>query len=127
MVDLFLSWNVEDPVSDFEKQRNPITEGIQGNRNPFIDNPYLATLIWDGLAAKDTWNMGGSSDVIAPSIPQNLIASNIDIKSFDLSWGDSTDSESGVYDYLVYVDGDYTDATPSTSISLTNFTISPIL
>jgi len=54
-VDLFLEWNAADPVSSFEKQRNNIIEGAQGNRNPFIDNPYLATLIWGGDPAENRW------------------------------------------------------------------------
>jgi endonuclease I len=52
---LFLQWNVEDPVSDFERQRNNVIYGAQGNRNPFIDQPYLATYFWGGTAAEDTW------------------------------------------------------------------------
>ena len=55
-LDLFLEWNAEDPVSAFEIQRNNIIEGAQGNRNPFIDNPYLATLIWGGEPAENTWD-----------------------------------------------------------------------
>ena len=55
MVDLFLQWNAEDPVSDVEKQRNPVSETMQGNRNPFIDNPAFATRIWGGVQAQDTW------------------------------------------------------------------------
>lgn len=51
----FLRWNVEDPVSAFEMQRNTVIEGAQGNRNPFIDNPYLATLIWGGEPAENKW------------------------------------------------------------------------
>ncbi len=39
MILLFLEWNAEDPVSAIEIQRNPVLEGLQGNRNPFIDNP----------------------------------------------------------------------------------------
>ena len=54
-LDLFLKWNREDPVSDFERQRNEVIEGAQGVRNPFIDNPYLATLIWGGTPAENTW------------------------------------------------------------------------
>ncbi|MCB4807530.1 endonuclease [Tamlana sp. 62-3] len=53
--DLFLDWNEEDPVSSFEIQRNNRIEAAQGNRNPFIDNPYLATLIWGGDAAENSW------------------------------------------------------------------------
>ncbi|MFV0249002.1 MAG: endonuclease [Tenacibaculum sp.] len=55
-LELFLKWNVEDPVSSFELQRNNVIEDAQGNRNPFIDNPYLATLIWGGnIAAENKW------------------------------------------------------------------------
>ena len=54
-IDLFLKWNVEDPVSPFEQQRNEVIYGAQGDRNPFIDNPYLATLIWGGTPAENTW------------------------------------------------------------------------
>nr|WP_299031724.1 endonuclease [uncultured Tenacibaculum sp.] len=55
-LDLFLKWNKEDPVSDFERQRNNAIAEAQGNRNPFIDNPYLVTLTWGGDSAENTWN-----------------------------------------------------------------------
>ena len=60
MVDLFLQWNAEDPVSQIEERRNTYlgdTDNFysQGNRNPFIDNPYLATLIWGGTPAENKW------------------------------------------------------------------------
>ncbi|MBM9603033.1 endonuclease [Desulfopila inferna] len=32
--------------SDFERPRNDRVMRIQGNRNPFIDNPGWANLIW---------------------------------------------------------------------------------
>ncbi len=61
MIDLFLQWNVEDPVSQVEIQRNNYLGGngtyAQGNRNPFIDNPYLATIIWGGTPAEDKWGL----------------------------------------------------------------------
>ena len=60
MIDLFLQWNAEDPVSELEEIRNTYlgnTDNFfaQGNRNPFIDNPYLATLIWGGIPAENKW------------------------------------------------------------------------
>jgi len=55
MPNIFLEWNTEDPVSIYEMNRNNILEDIQGNRNPFIDNPYIATMIWNGPSAEDTW------------------------------------------------------------------------
>lgn len=55
MLELFLEWNIEDPVSYLEIQRNDYIEEVYGNRNPFIDNPYLATILWGGKAAEDKW------------------------------------------------------------------------
>ena len=55
MADILLKWNAEDPVSAFEIQRNNHFFGVQKNRNPFIDNPYLATVIWGGPKAQNTW------------------------------------------------------------------------
>jgi len=63
MIDLFLQWNAEDPVSDIEKQRNPVSESNQGNRNPFVDNPYLATKIWGGPDAEDIWGTLGIDEI----------------------------------------------------------------
>ena len=56
MPDIFLEWNAADPVTELEMNRNNLSEEeFQGNRNPFIDNPYLATLIWGGPEALNTW------------------------------------------------------------------------
>lgn len=45
---LLLKWHKEDPVSDFERQRNEVIFEHQKNRNPFIDKPEYAHLIWEG-------------------------------------------------------------------------------
>jgi endonuclease I len=55
LLSTFLTWNVIDPVSDFERHRNQTIQGAQGNRNPFIDQPYLATYFWGGDPAEDSW------------------------------------------------------------------------
>ncbi len=41
-----LSWHAADPPDAWERQRNDRIELVQGNRNPFIDRPELATTIW---------------------------------------------------------------------------------
>lgn len=56
MPNIFLEWNAEDPVNQYERNRNTVLQDMQGNRNPFIDNPYLATLIWHGPEAENTWS-----------------------------------------------------------------------
>ena len=56
---IFLEWNAEDPVSEIELEKNEVAQIRQGNRNPFIDNPVLATLIWGGPEAEDPWGLTG--------------------------------------------------------------------
>jgi hypothetical protein len=68
MLQVYLQWNAEDPVNDFEDQRNPYLETAYGNRNPFIDNPYLATIIWGGPIAEDRWGLINVEDFIAENI-----------------------------------------------------------
>lgn len=68
MPNIFLEWNQQDPVSAYEITRNNVLQNMQGNRNPFIDNPYLATLIWNGPIAPDTWNLLSTSDQVIESI-----------------------------------------------------------
>ena len=43
---LLMKWHREDPVSQKEIDRNNGIQQTQGNRNPFIDYPYLAEYIW---------------------------------------------------------------------------------
>ncbi|WP_338358581.1 endonuclease [Yeosuana marina] len=100
MRDIFLEWNAEDPVSQVEINRNVILEGIQGNRNPFIDNPAFATSIWGGPQAENRFE-NTSTDIEAPSIPANLVASNITATTTDLSWNTSTDNV-GVIAYQIF-------------------------
>lgn len=68
MPNVFLDWNEQDPVSQFERDRNNAIYSAQGNRNPYIDNPYLATLIWGGTPAEDTWHTLGLNNVISQSL-----------------------------------------------------------
>lgn len=68
MPDIFLEWNQQDPVSQYERNRNNILETLQGNRNPFIDNPYIATMIWNGPQAADPWGTLSTQSSIIPDI-----------------------------------------------------------
>lgn len=62
MLQILLQWNVDDPVSTIEDNRNNFLEGVYLNRNPFIDNPALATAIWGGPDAEDRWGNILSTD-----------------------------------------------------------------
>ncbi len=45
---MLLQWNAADPVSQKETDRNNNVYALQGNRNPFIDHPEYADIIWAG-------------------------------------------------------------------------------
>lgn len=49
---LLLKWHRNDPVSQKEITRNNGVETYQGNRNPFIDYPYLAEYLWGEKASE---------------------------------------------------------------------------
>lgn len=44
LLPLMVKWANEHPVSTEEKWRNNQIQGVQGNRNPFIDDPALAEI-----------------------------------------------------------------------------------
>ncbi|TVZ51446.1 endonuclease [Dokdonia sp. Hel_I_53] len=68
MLQLFLQWNVDDPVSQQEMQRNDPLENEYGSRNPFIDNPILATNIWGGPEAEDFWGELSTISFTKPTV-----------------------------------------------------------
>lgn len=90
MPDIFLNWNFSDPVSEFEETRNNSIANVQGNRNPFIDNPYLATLIWNGPAAEDKWASANSTkdyesenfELKINPLNNEIIIDNLDLTTF---------------------------------------------
>jgi hypothetical protein len=100
MVNLLLQWNAEDPVSQNEDNRNTYLGNAsnnygQGNRNPFIDNPYLATLIWGGPIAQNRWptiflnstsfNLNNEVRIYPnPSKSEVNIASTIDLEKVEI-------------------------------------------
>lgn len=63
-----MKWHREDPVSQKEIDRNNGIQATQGNRNPFIDYPYLAEYIW-GEHAGETVDM----DLLMPSTDPDFI------------------------------------------------------
>ena len=126
MIDLFLKWNVDDKVSDIEIARNEYHENTsnsaaQGNRNPFIDNPYLATIIWGGNDnAQDLWGISSDDDV-DPSQPINVTASNRTTTTIDIEWDPSEDNV-GVTGYNIYIDNVLTFQTSNSSFQLIDLT-----
>ncbi len=58
-VDVLLSWMELDPVDTWEMGRNEVVQGIQGNRNVFIDFPELAWLLFDREVPADLQTPSG--------------------------------------------------------------------
>ncbi|MBL0314503.1 MAG: endonuclease [Flavobacteriales bacterium] len=60
------AWHYADPIDNFEISRNDFVDSLQGNRNPFIDNPNYVCYI-------DFSNM---SYILNPTFPCNTVAVN---------------------------------------------------
>ncbi|MBW6461102.1 MAG: endonuclease [Bacteroidales bacterium] len=71
-----LEWNLMDPPDDFERNRNNVIYSFQNNRNPFIDNPHLAELIWSGAqpSAISVANVRQEPVVPQASVPITIFA-----------------------------------------------------
>ncbi len=83
MLSVLLQWHAEDPVDDWERNRNDVVSSFQGNRNPFIDHPEWVDCIFSG-------NCGGASG--APAAPNGLSAMPGD-GFVDLDWADNAESD----------------------------------
>lgn len=64
----FLKWNQEDLPDAYEKKRNDrIYKNVQNNRNPFVDFPSWADLVYDSSTPGENPGEGGGSE--NPSTP----------------------------------------------------------
>lgn len=52
-LNMLLQWHSDDPVSTKETDRNDQVYSLQGNRNPFIDDPAFADKIWSSTGITD--------------------------------------------------------------------------
>lgn len=93
-----LQWNLQDPPDDFERNRNNVIFSFQKNRNPFIDNPEFAQLIWGGELANpiSIGNVQVYPQVAVAeepvSISANISSTGGAIAAANISWGLSFDA-----------------------------------
>lgn len=55
-LNMLLDWHKNDPVSADEIKFNNAIEGVQKNRNPFIDHPSWVDIIWGGTYGANQQN-----------------------------------------------------------------------
>lgn len=94
-----LEWNRQYPPSDFERRRNERLFAIQQNRNPFVDCPEFADLIWAQAEVKSIQFDAMSMSPLFPKKGEQAqisveINANEAIQDATLYWGRSFDSES---------------------------------
>ncbi len=71
---ILLTWHQNDPVSAKEIARNNQIYNYQGNRNPFVDNPDYACMIWGATCQLSTQDLvlQGTTVFPNPSTTGNL-------------------------------------------------------
>ena len=74
-----LDWHRNDPVDDFEMNRNNVVYAWQNNRNPFIDNPEMVEYFWGDKVGQpwqktsSTYNINTQQYKISPNPTQNIL------------------------------------------------------
>jgi len=84
-----LLWNQMDPPDDFERKRNNVIYSYQNNRNPFIDNPDFAELIWNN-APLSTVSIADIYQVPEVALANEAVTIHATITSSDGSLSDAT-------------------------------------
>ena len=84
-LNILLTWNTQDPVSAREIERNDAIYARQNNRNPFIDHPEYAAVIWGQPLAISTFE--SLTDVAVYPNPSNgivNISTDISLNEIDI-------------------------------------------
>jgi len=84
-IDLLAKWHQQDPVSTKEINRNNAAYAVQGNRNPFIDRPEYAGLIW-GFGTTSGVNTNTCTGISPTTQLSNINISAISQNSASISW-----------------------------------------
>jgi len=128
-----LEWNQMDPPDEFERHRNDVIFTFQKNRNPFIDDPDFAELIWGG-ATPNAILIGNVSVMPelavageAVEVNATITSTTESVSSAKLYWGLSFEALSNEVemnadgdDYAAQIPGQAEGATVYYKITATN-------
>ena len=88
-VDTLLKWHLQEPPTDEEIRRNEAVYKIQGNRNPFIDHPEYAEMIYcnDGKSYNSTLKnvVAQNSSYLNSNVDPDLIPTSISLSQTSLA------------------------------------------
>lgn len=91
LMDVLLTWHANDPVSQKEIDRNNQIYAIQGNRNPYIDNPQWVGYIWGDTQGNSC------SDLASTCVPTSGSESVTTCNTYTWAANGMTYSASGSY------------------------------
>jgi endonuclease I len=80
---LLYKWHLQDPVSQKEIDRNDSIYVVQGNRNPYIDNPQWVFDVWNCTGLLTTTNVNDILNLPANAIriyPNPVVNSNATVR-----------------------------------------------
>ncbi len=94
-IETLMKWHIEEPPTDQEIRRNEAVAKIQGNRNPFIDHPEYAEMIYcnNGASYSNTLKnvvaeYGGYLNGNLPPVPDDKpTALTLSVSSLNLEVG----------------------------------------
>lgn len=95
---MLLRWHEEDPVDDKEINRNNAVYNIQHNRNPFVDYPEFANMIWDSH-----WSVDEMQQTVLVNVWPNPATSTVNIKGENI---DAVYMYNAVGQLVLYLDVD---------------------
>ena len=92
---MLLNWHNQDPVDNSERIRNEAAYGYQGNRNPFIDHPEYASIIFaSDVVHVTSVTLNTDSLTLLPSETSTLTATvlPVDANNRNITWSTSDPS-----------------------------------
>ena len=106
-----LIWHHNDPVDDFERNRNDIIyQQYQHNRNPFIDHPEYIDSIWGNTLSAEPSNH-----------VQNFVVTQTTATSISLSW-QPNDGSVAAHGFIIKANTTGTFTAPSDGTEIANDT-----
>ena len=92
-----LAWHQEDPVDDFERNRNEVIYSYQNNRNPFIDHPEYVAAIWENQMPNQAPEITSVEHTPTEPVVDNVVTIHATITDSDgsvtaavVNWGTSS-------------------------------------